>query len=58
MLCVHLEGWDRECEREMQEGGNIVIYVICIVDSLCYKAETNTQITDSLCYKADIVTPL
>ena len=22
MLCVHLEGWDREGGREMQEGGD------------------------------------
>ena len=27
MLCDHLEGWDREGEREMQEGGDMGIYV-------------------------------
>ena len=27
MLCDHLEGWDREVGREMQEGGDMVIYV-------------------------------
>ena len=27
VLCVHLEGWDREGEREMQEGGDMRIYV-------------------------------
>ena len=29
MLCGHLEGWDREGGREMQEGGDMGIYV-CI----------------------------
>ena len=27
MLCDHLEGWDREGERETQEGGDMGIYV-------------------------------
>ena len=27
MLCDHLEGWDRESGREMQEGGDMGIYV-------------------------------
>ena len=27
MLCVHLEGWDREGGREMQQGGDMGIYV-------------------------------
>ena len=27
MLCAHLEGWDREGRREMQEGGDMGIYV-------------------------------
>ena len=27
MLCDHLEGWDREGGREMQEGGDLGIYV-------------------------------
>ena len=44
MLCDHLEGWDREGGREMQEGGDMGIYDICIADSLCYKAETNTPL--------------
>ena len=49
MLCDHLEGWDRESEREVQEGGDMGIYVyvdicICIADSLCDIAETNTPL--------------
>ena len=48
MLCDHLEGWDREGGREMQEGGDMGIYVyvydMYIYDSLCYKAETNTPL--------------
>ena len=43
MLCDHLEGWDREGGREVQEGGDMGIY-ICIADSLCYTAETNTPL--------------
>ena len=43
MLCDHLEGWDREGGREGdargKRYGNICM---CITDSLCYKAETNT----------------
>ena len=27
VLCDHLEGWDREGEREMQEGGDMGIHV-------------------------------
>ena len=27
ILCDHLEGWDRECGREAQEGGDMEIYV-------------------------------
>ena len=27
MLCDHLEGWDREGGREMQDGGDMGIYV-------------------------------
>ena len=44
MLCDHLEGWDREGGREMQEGGDIGIYVYVIADSLFYEAETNTAL--------------
>ena len=44
MLCDHLEGWDREGGREEdargKRYGNICI---CITDSLCCKAETNTH---------------
>ena len=45
VLCDHLEGWDREGGREGdvrgKKYGNICI---CITDSLCYKAETNTPL--------------
>ena len=27
VLCVHLEGWDREGGRETQEGGDMGIYI-------------------------------
>ena len=27
MLCDHLEEWDREGGREMQEGGDMGVYV-------------------------------
>ena len=27
LLCDHLEGWDREGGREMQEGGDMGMYV-------------------------------
>ena len=30
--------------REMQEGGEMGTYCICITDSLCYKAETDTPL--------------
>ena len=45
MLFDHLEGWDREGGREGEARekryGDICI---CIADSLCYKAETNTPL--------------
>ena len=45
VLCDHLEGWDRQGGREGdargKRYGNICI---CITDSLCYKAETNTPL--------------
>ena len=45
MLCDHLEGRDREGGREgdarEKRYGDIRI---CIPDSLCYKAETNTPL--------------
>ena len=48
MLCEHLEGWDGEGGREGdargKRYGNICI---CITDSLCYKAETNTPLWSS-----------
>ena len=42
MLCDHLEGWDREGVREMQEGRGYGDISIRISDSLCYTAETKT----------------
>ena len=49
MLCDHLEVWDKEGEGEVwdKEGARGRGYGdirICIVDSLCYKAETNTPL--------------
>ena len=44
MLCDHLEGWDREDEKETQEGGDMGMYVYVLADSLCYTAETNTPL--------------
>ena len=47
MLCNHLEGWDKEGGREMQEGKDMGIYRdirMHIADSLCYTAETNTTL--------------
>ena len=42
MLCDHLEGRDREGEREGNARGKRYGDIcICIADSLCYKAETN-----------------
>ena len=45
VLCDHLEGWDMEGGREGdargKRYGNICM---CITDSLCYKAETNTPL--------------
>ena len=42
MLCDHLEGWDREGGRKMQEGGVYGDICIRIADSLCDTAESNT----------------
>ena len=43
MVCDHLEGWDREGGREGDARGKRYGDIcICITDSLCYKAETNT----------------
>ena len=44
MFCDHLEGWDREGGREMQEGGDMGDICIHIADSLCYTAKTNTTL--------------
>ena len=47
MLCDHLEGWDREGGREGDARGKRyedICICICMADSLCYKAETNTMV--------------
>ena len=45
MLCDHLEGWDSEGGREGDARGKRYADIcICIADSLCYKAETNTPL--------------
>ena len=45
MLCDHLERWDREGGREGDATGKRYGDIcICITDSLCYKAETNTPV--------------
>ena len=43
--CDHLEGWDSEGGREGgARGKRFGDICICIADSLCYKAETNTAL--------------
>ena len=43
--CDHLEVWDREGEREGDARGKRYGNIgICVTDSLCYKAETNTPL--------------
>ena len=45
VLCDHLEGWDREGGREGDARGKRYGDIcICIADSLCYKAETDTPV--------------
>ena len=45
MLCDHLEGWDREGGWEGEaRGRGYGDICICIADSLCYTAETNTPL--------------
>ena len=45
VLCDHLAGWDREGGREGDARGKRYGDIcICITDSLCYKAETNTPL--------------
>ena len=39
MLCDHLEGWDREGAREVQEGGDICMHM---ADSLWCTTGTNS----------------
>ena len=41
MLCVHLEGWDREGRREMQEGGYMGIYVYIYLIHFVIKQKLN-----------------
>ena len=43
MLCVDLEGWDREDGREAQEGGDMET-CMHMADSLCCTTETNTAL--------------
>ena len=44
MLCDHLVGWDREGNREAQEGGDMGIICIHRADSLCYTAKINATL--------------
>ena len=45
VLFDHLEGWDREGGREGDARGKRYGDIcICITDSLCYKAETDTSL--------------
>ena len=45
VLCDHLERWDMEGGREGDARGKRYGDIcICIADSLCYKAETNTPL--------------
>ena len=43
VLCDSLEGWDREGRGEGDVRGK-TYGNICITDSLCYTAETNTPL--------------
>ena len=55
MLCDHLEGWDREGGREGDARGKRYRDIcICITDSLCYKAETNTPLAKQLYSNKDV----
>ena len=55
MICDHLEGWDREGGREGDARGKRYGDIcICITDSLCYKAETNTPTVKQLYSKKDV----
>ena len=45
MLCDRLAGWDGEGGREGDAGGRRCGNIcICMTDSLCYRAETNTPL--------------
>ena len=45
MVCDHLEGWDREGWREGDARGKRYGDIcICITDSVCYKAESDTPL--------------
>ena len=45
VLCDHLEGWDGEGGREGDvRGKRYGNMFMCISDSLCYRAETNTPL--------------
>ena len=49
MLCDHLVGWDREGGREGDARGKRYGDIcICIADSLCYKAESNTPLLSNV----------
>ena len=44
-VCDHLEGWDSEGGREGDARGKRYGNIrICVTDTLCYKAETNTPL--------------
>ena len=45
VLCDHLGRWDGEGGREGDAGGRRCGNMcICMTDSLCYRAETNTPL--------------
>ena len=44
MLCDHLEGWGEGGWEGGSRGRTYGDICICIADSLCYKAETNTPL--------------
>ena len=55
MLCDHLEGWDGEGGSEGDTRGRRYGDIcICIADSLCYKAETNTPLVKQLYSNKDV----
>ena len=55
MLCDHLEGWDGEGRREGDARGKRYRDIcICITDSLCYKAETDTPLQSNYTLNKDV----